>query len=75
MRVERVEHLSLVVDVLVHQHPRLAGDLFQIDTHTWAIHGFIPVDGEVILAEFDHPDTARTLLEQLAAAQELEGHE
>jgi hypothetical protein len=29
------------------------------------------VDGEVILAEFDHPDAAKTILAQVAAAQEI----
>jgi hypothetical protein len=58
----------MVIDALLHQHARLAGDLFQIDTQTWAIHGYIPVDGEVILAEFDHPETAKTVLDQVVEA-------
>jgi hypothetical protein len=41
----------------------------------WAIHGYIPVDGEVILAEFDHRETARAILAQLAEAQDRDGNE
>jgi hypothetical protein len=64
------ERPQMLIGAILHQQPRLAGDLFQIDTQTWAIHGSIPVDGEVILAEFDQPETARTVLDQLAAAGE-----
>ena len=59
-----------VIDLVLRQHSRLAGDLFQVDTETWAIHGFIPVDGEVLLAEFDRPEAARTVLDQVAAADD-----
>ena len=64
------ERPDVVIDLVLRQHSRIAGDLFQIDTETWAIHGFIPVDGEVILAEFDHPDAARTVLDKVAAAED-----
>ena len=50
--------------------PRLGQDLFQMDPQMWAVHGYIPVDGEVILAEFDQRETAVTFLAQLATAQE-----
>ena len=46
-----------------------------MDAQMWAIHGYIPVDGEVILAEFDHRETARAVLAQLAAAQDRDGNE
>jgi hypothetical protein len=36
-----------------------------IGTGTWAIHGTIPVDGEVLMAEFDTQDEARDALGQL----------
>ena len=67
----RGERPELVIDSILHQHPRLDQDVFQMDAQMWAIHGFIPVDGEVILAEFDHRETARAVLAQLAAAQDL----
>jgi hypothetical protein len=54
----------MAIDALLHEHARLARDLFQIDTQTWATHGYTPLDGEVILAEFDHPETAKTVLDQ-----------
>jgi hypothetical protein len=71
MHDRRDERPEMVIDSILHQHPRLDYDVFQMDAQTWAIHGFIPVDGEVILAEFDHRDTAMAVLAQLAAAQEL----
>ena len=61
---------EVVLDSILPLHPRLTQDVFQMDTELWAIHGYIPVDGEVILAEFDHRETARAVLDQLAAAQE-----
>jgi hypothetical protein len=75
MRDDHGERPEMVIDALLHQHARLAGDLFQIDTQTWAVHGYIPVDGEVILAEFDHPEMARTFLDHLAAAEDRDRSE
>jgi len=43
----------------------LDGDIIQVDDHTWAIHGSIPVDGEVIIAEFDRAEQAEEALESL----------
>ena len=71
----RGEHHEMLIDSILHQHPRLDQDLFQMDAQMWAIHGYIPVDGEVILAEFDHRETARAVLAQLAAAQDRDGNE
>jgi hypothetical protein len=61
----------MLIDSILHQHPRLDHDLFQMDAQLWAIHGYIPVDGEVILAEFEHHEAARTVLDRLAAAQDV----
>ena len=58
-----------VIDGILDEHARLAGDIVKIDPHTWAIHGYIPVDGEVLLAEFDGPENARVALERLSAAE------
>ena len=44
----------------------VAGDVLEVSHGVWAIHGSIPVDGEVILAEFSLPDEARSVLERLA---------
>jgi hypothetical protein len=65
----------MAIDSILHQHPRLDHDLFQMDSEIWVIHGYIPVDGEVILAEFDHRETARAVLAQLAAAQDHDRNE
>jgi hypothetical protein len=67
---QRGEHPEMLIDSILSMQPRLGGDLFQMDAQVWAIHGYIPVDGEVILAEFDHRETARAVLAQLAAAQD-----
>ena len=67
---QRGERPEMLIDSILHHRPRLDQDLFQMDAHMWAIHGYIPVDGEVILAEFDHRETARAVLDQLAAAQD-----
>jgi hypothetical protein len=64
----------MLIEAILHQNPRLDGDLFQIDTQMWAIHGYIPVDGEVILAEFDNPATAKAVLDRLAAATDRDGY-
>jgi hypothetical protein len=74
MPYQRGERPEMLVDSILHQHPRLDHDLFQIDAQVWAILGYIPVDGEVILAEFDRRETAMALLAQLAAAQDREGN-
>ena len=56
-------------DDILDEHARIAGEIVEIDSHTWAIYGSIPVDGEVILAEFDRPESARLALEKLSAAE------
>ena len=63
------------IDSILYQQPRLDHNPFQMDAHMWVIYGYIPVDGEVILAEFDHRDTARAVLARLAAAQDRHGNE
>jgi hypothetical protein len=72
---QRGERPETLIDLILHHHPRLDQDLFQMDAQMWAIHGYIPVDGEVILAEFDHRETARAILAQLAEAQDRDGNE
>ena len=47
---------AAVVQQLIEQHARVSGDIVPIDGHTWAIHGLIAVDGDVIMAEFDDLD-------------------
>jgi hypothetical protein len=40
-------------------HAWVDGAVIAIDEHTWAIHGVIPVDGEVLLAEYSTAQEAR----------------
>ena len=37
-----------IVEVLVEEHVQVSCDIVPIDGHTWAIHGSIAVDGEVV---------------------------
>ena len=61
------DHRQLVfLEELVEEHATIAGDVIEIDTHTWAIHGSIAVDGDVIMAEFDSEEHARTVLGELS---------
>ncbi|HEX6392096.1 MAG TPA: hypothetical protein VFZ97_01560 [Acidimicrobiales bacterium] len=47
----------------------LVSGLVPIGGETWAIYGSIPVDGEVIVAEFDNRADAESALEQIGAAE------
>lgn len=43
--------------------------LVSIDEEVWAIYGSIPVDGQVIVAEFDDRTAAEYILRRVAAAE------
>ena len=43
---------SDVLAELVAEHVQIDRDVFEIDDATWAIHGYIAYDGEVIAATF-----------------------
>ena len=51
---------------LVEGNAWIAGDVLQIGDNLWAIHGYIPVDCDVLLAEFDSYDHAANTLEQIS---------
>jgi hypothetical protein len=51
---------------LVEEYASIAGDVLQIGDNLWAIHGYIPVDCDVLMAEFDSYDQAANALEQLS---------
>jgi hypothetical protein len=57
------------LEELVEEHATVAGDVIEIDAHTWAIHGSIAVDGDVIMAEYDSEEHARIVLDELAAEE------
>ena len=56
----------MFLEELVEEHATIAGDVVEIDTHTWAIHGSIAVDGDVIMAEYDSEEHARIVLDELS---------
>jgi hypothetical protein len=56
------------LEELLEEHATIAGDVIEIDAHTRAIHGSIAVDGEVIVAEYDTAELARTVLDDLTTA-------
>ncbi len=57
---------------LLAQRATISGDVIAVGAHTWAIHGSISVDGEVIMAEYDNPDQARLVLGELSAVDQEE---
>jgi hypothetical protein len=59
-----------VLQQLVDERVRIAGDVLEVSVGVWAIHGAIPVDGEVILGEFGLLDEARSVLDQLGPNHE-----
>jgi hypothetical protein len=62
-----------VVRTLIEEHVQVSCQLLPIDEHTWAVHGSIAVDGEVILAEFDDRDDAELAVEEIAGSSIEEG--
>jgi hypothetical protein len=50
---------------LEEEHASISGDVLQVGNELWAIHGTIPVDGDVLMAEFDSYDDARRTLDAL----------
>jgi hypothetical protein len=65
-RLEQRVETAAFFDALMNLQARVAGDVIEIAEHTWAIHAVIPVDGDVIIGEFDSPQAGREVLEQLA---------
>jgi hypothetical protein len=53
---------------LVQDNASIGGGVLEIAKNTWAIHGVIPVDGEVLMAEFETYDEAILVLDQLRSA-------
>jgi hypothetical protein len=50
---------------LLEENALIDGDVLEISNDTWAIHGLVPVDGEILMAEFDTYDEARNVLDQV----------
>jgi hypothetical protein len=51
---------------LVEENAAVSGDVLPVGNNLWAIHGYIPVDGEVLMAEFDNYDQAASTLARLS---------
>lgn len=50
---------------LIEEHATVAGDVIEVGPQTWAIHGSIGLDGEVLLAEYGTEAEARLALARL----------
>ena len=59
-----------IVEDLIQVHARVARDIIQIAPSTWAIHGPIAVDGEVIMAAFTSRAAADLVIDQLWTAEQ-----
>jgi hypothetical protein len=66
---EQDDDRVLFLQQLVKDRATIAADVVEVDAHTWAIHGFIPVGGDVIMAEFETQDQAKNALGQLSAPE------
>ena len=73
VRAERANPGQRIIEALIAEHVRFHYDLLPIDDQTWAIHGYISVDGEVILAEFTTQNDARSAPAQVAATRRPRG--
>jgi hypothetical protein len=58
-----------IIEYLIAVHARVARDVVQIAPSTWAIHGPIAVDGEVIMAAFNSREAADLAIDQLWSAE------
>ena len=59
----------LFLEQLAEGRADVAADVVEVDPHTWAVHGFIPMGGDVIMAEFDSQTEAKAALDELSAAR------
>ena len=53
------------LQVLVEENAWIAGDVLQVADRLWAIHGYFPVDCDVLMAAFDNYDEATNVLGRL----------
>jgi hypothetical protein len=50
---------------LVEENAAIAPDVLQVGERLWVVHGYIAVDGDVLMAEFESYDDATTVLGRL----------
>jgi hypothetical protein len=58
---QQLEFMTALVD----GHTDIAGDIVQIGDATWGVHASFPVDGDVLVAEYDSLESARAALAEL----------
>jgi hypothetical protein len=58
----QLQFLEGLVDALAN----VAGDILTIGVDAWAIHGTIPVDGDVLVARYESREEASHVLAQLS---------
>ncbi len=66
---EQDDDKILFLQQLVEERATIAADVVEVDAQTWAIHGVIPVGGDVIMAEFETQDQAKKALRKLSAPE------
>jgi hypothetical protein len=50
---------------LLDENASIDGDVLEISEDTWAIHGQIAVEGEILMAEFGTYEQARKVLDRV----------
>jgi hypothetical protein len=58
----RPDRVDEILVELTEEHVELDDDVIELDAETWAIHGSIPYDGEIIAATFVTEHEAREVL-------------
>lgn len=56
------------IDDVVDLRVNITADVVEVGGHRWAIYGSIPVDGNVLVAEYDSFAEARSVLADLDPA-------
>jgi hypothetical protein len=59
--------LEFLLDLL-DDDASIDGDVLEVNNDTWAIHGQIAVEGEILMAEFGTYDEARNVLDRVRRA-------
>ena len=66
---EQNDDRLLFLQQLIEDRATIAADVVEVDPHTWAVHGVIPVGGDVIMAEFETQEEAKRALGKLSAPE------
>jgi hypothetical protein len=66
---EQNDDRLLFLQQLIEDRATIAADVVEVDSHTWAVHGVIPVGGDVIMAEFETQEEAKKALGKVSAPE------